>query len=424
MNVSARTNELIRKSLQYRFDLIFIAPDRLPRLLTIRQRVALVIVGSHEAAIALDLLERIKVRFSATPAIFLPNIESHDDVCRAASLNHITVIKSTEIGSELEAAAEQLLWRKGLFGRMVQLNMLYVPLWLRAWFFPVPQIRQLSQIYHNLRAGASMPEAVPSGATTPSFLRKKKHLHITYFGPFQLKFHKTVLSNFTKKERSLLAYLFFKMPKRIHKDQLMEEFWPDRAPASARNSLNVAIYHLRQKLKRLIKGDVIVFDNDQYYIHPDLKVETDIHRFLQHYQQGMQCFNRQDFEGAKREFGRAFELYQDDFLPEIVFESGWVDHEKISLREKYLRALDLLSQHHHDRQNWKQAIQYSRMLLDKDPCWENVHVRLMRCYYFSGNKAQAVRQYHECVHQLAEGLNVSPSPKTRQLYLKIKEGEL
>jgi hypothetical protein len=55
---------------------------------------------------------------------------------------------------------------------------------------------------------------------------------------------------------------------------------------------------------------------------------------------------------------------------------------------------------------------------------EPTHRALMSCYARSGQRATALRQYEECARVLADELGVEAAEETRELYRRIRDGEL
>ena len=62
-----------------------------------------------------------------------------------------------------------------------------------------------------------------------------------------------------------------------------------------------------------------------------------------------------------------------------------------------------------------------RMMLEKDDCLENVHRKLILCYYRLGRRDKAIRQYYKCSEALRKELNIEPSQSTKELFLLINE---
>ena len=59
-----------------------------------------------------------------------------------------------------------------------------------------------------------------------------------------------------------------------------------------------------------------------------------------------------------------------------------------------------------------------------DPLDEPAHRRVIELYAATGNRAEALRQYRECVRVLDRELGVRPLPETTELYQAVNEGRL
>ncbi len=63
-------------------------------------------------------------------------------------------------------------------------------------------------------------------------------------------------------------------------------------------------------------------------------------------------------------------------------------------------------------------------ILAIDDCIEEVHRRLMICYYRNRRRGKALRQYNECCEALREKLGAEPAEETERLYRRILSGRL
>ena len=59
-------------------------------------------------------------------------------------------------------------------------------------------------------------------------------------------------------------------------------------------------------------------------------------------------------------------------------------------------------------------------MLAIDPCREEAHRLLMRCYFSQDQTYLALRQYHICFEALKNELDIVPSKATRELYEMIQ----
>ena len=216
------------------------------------------------------------------------------------------------------------------------------------------------------------------------------------------------------RQRSLLAYLFFHAPSNIHRDKIIRWFWPDHDPDCAKNNLNVAICNLRKFLEKHISKEVICFQNDYFFINPDLHLYSDTSAFLQAFYQGKEC-ERHGKTGKAAQWHQLAAQLGTEFLEEFQQED-WTVWPREEFTEKYFHALDVLSSFQLESQQYDAALETLRSMLYKDDCLEFVHNKIMACYLALGKKEKAVRQFHECERILKEKLNMRPSSETEALY--------
>lgn len=249
--------------------------------------------------------------------------------------------------------------------------------------------------------------------------RENIDLNMQFLGTFRLSRHGNRLDlPGGIRQRSLLAYLLYQHKTAVHRDKIMENFWPDHDPEFAKNNLNVGICNLRRFLDKFIKADVICFRNESFYLNPDLNFRSDLDEFLQYYHAGRnaECYGN-DKEAAS--CYRSATQIGSEFLEEFQQEN-WTIRPREEFTEKFLHALDYLSICQEREKNYEAAIDTLRQMLYKDDCLESVHRRIMSCYLACGKKVKAVRQYLECERILKEKLDMRPSAETQALYLRAK----
>jgi DNA-binding SARP family transcriptional activator len=78
---------------------------------------------------------------------------------------------------------------------------------------------------------------------------------------------------------SVLKYLLLHHKQNAPREVLMDVFWPDAEPETARNNLNVAMHSLRKALRTVIFRPVILFEDGAYGLEPNLQVWLDVEEF-------------------------------------------------------------------------------------------------------------------------------------------------
>ena len=221
---------------------------------------------------------------------------------------------------------------------------------------------------------------------------------------------------------SVLKYLLLHHRQNISREVLMDIFWPDAEPETARNNLNVAIHSLRTALRTVIFLPMIIFEDGTYGLTPDLQVWLDVEEFERFVKTGQRLEAQANLAAAVTTYESAISLYQGDFLDDNPYED-WTVLERERLRIVYLDMLDRLSHIYFDQERYAASIAVSQLILTRDHGREDAHSLLMRCYSRQGQQYLALRQYQACVEALQAELEVDPAPETISLYERIRRRE-
>jgi len=260
------------------------------------------------------------------------------------------------------------------------------------------------------------PAPHPGAVETPS----TPHLNAYLLGNFRVIINETPLEALSGgRGRAVFAYLLAQRGHPVPRDVIMDAFWPDASAEAARNSLNVAIYSLRQVLKPALVQQTVLYQDNAYLLNPAIYVWLDIEAFEQSVQDGRQNEAAGRLIDSTRDYERSLSLYQGDFLADLPYE-GWAVLKRERLRVLYLETLDHLSLIYFGQGQYAACTSLCQRMLAHDSCREDAHCRLMRCYVRQGQVALALRQYQMCVEALRRDLDVAPAPATMQLYEQIR----
>jgi DNA-binding SARP family transcriptional activator len=264
---------------------------------------------------------------------------------------------------------------------------------------------------------------VPIKNNTPAASTTARRLDAYLLGNFKVLFDENVINTLpNNRGRAIFAYLLFQRNKPVPREVIMDTFWPDAAPESARNSLNVAIYNLRQSLKTILNMPVILFQENAYLLNPALTFWLDTSAFEESVQAGHQHEASGQVVESTRDYERALSLYQGDLLVDFPYED-WVALERERLRILYLETLDRLSLIYFNQGQYAACVTLCQRMLSNDTSREDAHCRLMRCFARQGQVHLAVRQYQACIEALRTELDVEPSPATIKIYDQIRRRE-
>jgi predicted ATPase/DNA-binding SARP family transcriptional activator len=219
-----------------------------------------------------------------------------------------------------------------------------------------------------------------------------------------------------RKAQNLLKLLALAPQHRLHKEELMEQLWPESDPKSAANSLHRVLYVARRALEPTgAPGqNDLQFQEEWLYLRPELPLWIDVEAFET---AAVQAHSSKDIS----EYRAALALYAGELLPEDRYED-WASPRREALRLEYLNLLLELGRLHETRSEYALAIEALKRLLSTDPAYEGAHAGLMRLYALSGQRQQAIRQYQALQQALRRELDAEPEPQTTRLHQEILSG--
>ncbi len=198
--------------------------------------------------------------------------------------------------------------------------------------------------------------------------------------------HPLVLRN-ADKTRLLLSSLALQDHFRLSREILMQTLWPNAQAALAGHSLNSLVYNLRKLLGDAIGGAMPVLYADGYY---HLNVEAGIGIDIAWFDALVQEGHRHEWAGQQGAmvyvYEQAIHLYRGD-LCSVPDSQSLVMCE--ALRAQYLTLLAKLADHYFDEHDYTHCVTYARRLLSEDPCREDAHRLMMRCYVRQGARPGA-----------------------------------
>lgn len=217
----------------------------------------------------------------------------------------------------------------------------------------------------------------------------------------------------------ILLYYLASNPQTYSRDQLAEWLW--EGAANPRGSLRVALKAIRDQL-----GENVI---------------TTTHHTLAINQEHDYVLDVEEFDNLIRLAGKvvgaterahlrdAVELYQGDFLEDVIIDEGflydeWLLPERERLRQQALAAYDRLVEMSREQGDYEAGIRYAQALLQVEPWRESAHRQLMWFYDRLGRRAHALNQFDVLEEVLAEKFDVSPTEESFALYRQIVAGEV
>jgi ATP/maltotriose-dependent transcriptional regulator MalT/two-component SAPR family response regulator len=223
--------------------------------------------------------------------------------------------------------------------------------------------------------------------------------------------------------KQLLKVIVSYRAKKISKEALMDQLWPEERPKAAENDFKTALQRLRKSLEPTPSKDFgssyIHLYNNVVSIDPEL-CEVDADEFLFLFKKGEEKEKAGDVKEALSNYNKAIEMYKGDFLADELY-IPWADQRREELKGKYIELLGRAA-HLHDRQGTvKKAVECYKKAIRADSLLEESYQKLMTLYSSRGMYNEALRTYETCKKVLNEELKTKPDPMTTALYNKILE---
>jgi predicted ATPase/DNA-binding SARP family transcriptional activator/DNA-binding CsgD family transcriptional regulator len=202
----------------------------------------------------------------------------------------------------------------------------------------------------------------------------------------------------------------------LHRDEIIDQLWPDLDPSSAGNNLRYTVHIARRVLGTLVTGDVIQRQGELIALCAEGGIETDVAQFEQH-------AARAHKSGGPDDYQRAIALYGGDLLPGDRYED-WTVRRREALRETYLSLLFEFAEISESLGDVSGSIALLQQLTCLDPANEEAHVTLMRLFIRYGKRQSALRQYALLQAGLRQELDVDPDPTSQRLYQDILTAQI
>jgi predicted ATPase/DNA-binding SARP family transcriptional activator len=225
---------------------------------------------------------------------------------------------------------------------------------------------------------------------------------------------------------ALLAYLAVSElehpQERRTRESLSTLFWSDYIESKALTNLR----HTLWEVTKFIGEGWILAEHESLSLHPDADLKLDVAQF-----RSLCTDASRESEPALRipMLTAATRLYRGDFLAGFALKDAagfneWAFLKSEQLRGEMTAALDRLVEDYCATAQAESALPYARRLISLDPLNEAAHRQLMRVHALTDQPAAAIQQYQVLEGLLRKELNLDPQPETRELYRKIRKGEL
>ena len=245
-------------------------------------------------------------------------------------------------------------------------------------------------------------------------------IKIFTFGRFGLIKEGNPVESYRKvqhKPLSLLKALIALGGREVDESRLADILWPETEGDSAFSALTTTLSRLRQLLgmENAIKVKNGKLTLDSRYCYVDSWVFERLASKIE--ELWKQSQSKSSIEEVIRLTEKAIAMYRGPFLS--ADDEHWALSCRERLRSKFLRLVFRLGDYLENSNQCEKAVYYYKKALEVDNLAEEFYQRLIVCYQYLGQHAEAMRVYKRCRGVLSATLGIEPSSKTEAIYKSL-----
>lgn len=235
-------------------------------------------------------------------------------------------------------------------------------------------------------------------------------LRVELLGRFQLRIDEQLRTLSSHRLQSLLAYLVLNAGNSLSRQHIAFLFWPDSSEEHAFACLRKNLHELKQRLPDcdpFLRADR---HSITWLVSPAWT--CDVHEF--------EALTRAEIAGAD-DLRRSLSLYAGELLPGCY--DDWIQPRRDALQRQFRDILSRGIQVLEGQRCYSEAIAIAQRLLELDRLNEESYRTLMRLFSLYGDRATALKLYHDCARVLRRELAVVPSSETKTIYQSLLRAE-
>ncbi len=248
-------------------------------------------------------------------------------------------------------------------------------------------------------------------------------LEILTLGQFLVRRGSDIISSENKRSYriwELCKYFITKQDKPTYSETIMEDLWPDRDYADAKQALRTQIYRLRMLLDRKEtpeENSCIIFSGGAYALNGNTGYWLDAQEFERLYNEAVHVTHK-DPDSAIEKYQKAARLYKGDYLPEISY-AEWVIPARNYYNHLYIQLVLDLTGLLHDQARNEEIIEVLENAFLIEFFEEEFHFRYLRALIAAGRPRQAQSHYEYTSSVFYREMGIEMSSSMRDLYRNI-----
>jgi LuxR family maltose regulon positive regulatory protein len=223
----------------------------------------------------------------------------------------------------------------------------------------------------------------------------------------------------TRRARDIFCYIATSKHRRVSKDVLIEEFWPDEDPAVVEKNFHPTISHIRKALnsRQTLKQNFIVFRDGSYQLNPELSYSIDAEEFERLIAEAELAKREKETDKFRRSLETAYSLYRGEFMAGTY--DNWADERRSFYTEQFGRVVSALAKLSFSEKRWSNVLKYGQEALKDDPFREDIHRLIMRSLAAQAKPAAVKKHFEDLAKMLNGELGIEPTAETRKLYREL-----
>ena len=217
-----------------------------------------------------------------------------------------------------------------------------------------------------------------------------------------------------EKQRALLAVLLLHANETLSLDQLIDELWGDRPPATAAKTVQVHVSRLRKALGSGSDTETVITTREHGYALVLDPERLDAGRFERLVAEGRAEVEAGQPKQAVAALEQALSLWRGAPLADLAYEP-FVQREAARLEELRLSALETLVDARLALGRHAEVIGDLTGLIEEHPYRERLRGQLMLALYRSERQADALQAFQQARRALVEELGIEPGERLRDL---------
>ena len=214
------------------------------------------------------------------------------------------------------------------------------------------------------------------------------------------------------KQRAVLARLLLSAGDTVSRDQLIDDLWGDRVPATAAKMVQVYVARLR----KVLRPGLLQTRPSGYTVALDRDV-LDLQSFERLVAEGREALAAGEPGTASGRLREALTLWRGPALAEFgepfaISESARLEEARLAALDERIEA-DLALGRHRD------LVGELEWLVAHHPYRERLRAQQLLALYRCGRQTDALRAYREARRVLTEEVGIEPSPPLRELERRI-----